>query len=73
MNVLKGYCDADYAGDVISSKSTSGYVIEFCDSLISWASGKQPVVALSNVATYCGCWMLQRMTLCKMFYRKANR
>lgn len=48
LEVLEGYCDADYVGDVKSRKSTSGYVIEFCGGPISWASRKQPIVALSS-------------------------
>lgn len=45
---LRGYCDADYVGDVESRKSTSGYIIEVCGGPISWASRKQPIVPLSS-------------------------
>ena len=45
---LVGYSDADWAGDVDSRKSTSGYVFMLGNSVISWTSKKQPVVALST-------------------------
>ena len=45
---LVGYSDADWAGDVDSRKSTSGYVFLLGGNIISWASKKQPVVALST-------------------------
>lgn len=47
-NVLKSYSDADYAGDVKTRRSTSGYVITFGDGPVSWASRRQPIVALSS-------------------------
>ena len=45
---LVGYSDADWAGDVDSRKSTSGYVFLLGGNVISWASKKQSVVALST-------------------------
>ena len=45
---LVGYSDADWAGDVDGRKSTSGYVFLLGGNIISWASKKQPVVALST-------------------------
>ena len=45
---LFGYSDSDWAGCVDTRKSTSGFVFMLGDSLISWASKKQPVVALST-------------------------
>jgi hypothetical protein len=47
-NVLECYCDADYAGDEESRKSTTGYVIFYAGGPISWCSRKQPIVALSS-------------------------
>lgn len=47
-NVLVGYCDADYAGDIDKRKSTSGYVFLLNGAAISWASKLQPTVALST-------------------------
>ena len=43
-----GYCDSDLAGDVDTSKSTSGMLFFLGDSLVSWQSLKQRVVALSS-------------------------
>ncbi|WVZ49529.1 hypothetical protein U9M48_000877 [Paspalum notatum var. saurae] len=45
---LVGFSDSDHAGDVNDRKSTGGYVFFFGTSLISWASQKQRVVALSS-------------------------
>ena len=38
-----GYCDADYAGDIDSRKSTTGYVFLLNGGAISWNSKKQPI------------------------------
>jgi hypothetical protein len=43
-----GYCDSDLAGDIDSSKSTTGSLFFLGNSLISWQSIKQRVVALSS-------------------------
>ena len=46
--MLHGFSDADWAGCVDSRKSTSGYAFFLGNSLISWASKKQSIVALSS-------------------------
>ena len=46
--VLHGFSDADWAGCVDSRKSTSGYAFFLGNALISWASKKQSIVALSS-------------------------
>jgi len=43
-----GYCDSDLAGDIDTSKSTSGTTFFLGDCLVSWQSIKQKVVALSS-------------------------
>jgi hypothetical protein len=43
-----GYCDSDLAGDIDSSKSTSGSLFFLSNCLVSWQSIKQRVVALSS-------------------------
>jgi len=43
-----GYCDADYAGEVDTRKSTTGYVFILHDAAISWSSRLQPTVATST-------------------------
>jgi hypothetical protein len=43
-----GYCNSDLAGDIDTSKSTSGTLFFLGYCLISWQSVKQKVVALSS-------------------------
>jgi hypothetical protein len=45
---LIGYCDADWAGNLDDRKSTTGYLFLLAGGAISWASKKQPTVALST-------------------------
>src|SRR3954468_23942021 len=45
---LVGFCDADYAGDRIERKSTSGSCQFLGSHLISWYSKKQATIALST-------------------------
>ncbi|UYV84378.1 FHDC1 [Cordylochernes scorpioides] len=45
---LNAYCDSDFARDMKTRKSTSGYTILFGKGPISWSSRKQPIVALST-------------------------
>jgi len=65
-NILKGYTDSDFAGDLDGGKSTSGYVFMMGDGAVAWSSRKQPIVTLSTTeaeyvaATTCAChsiWM----------------
>jgi hypothetical protein len=42
------YCDSDLAGDMDTSKSTTGVAYFLGKNLISWQSQKQKVVALST-------------------------
>lgn len=45
---IEGYCDSDYAGDLQSRKSTSGYVFMLNGAPISWSSKRQGCVATSS-------------------------
>jgi len=46
---LIGLCDADYAGDRIEKKLTSGNCQFLGENLISWASKRQETIAMSTV------------------------
>jgi transposase InsO family protein len=47
-NALIGYSDADWAGDLATRRSTTGYVFMLNGAAISWNSKLQPTVALST-------------------------
>ena len=43
---LQGYVDADFAGDIDSRKSTTGFVFTLSGTTILWASNLQKIVTL---------------------------
>ena len=45
---LIGYIDSDWVGSIDDRKITSGYVFHMGSGAISWASKKQPIMALST-------------------------
>nr|XP_028945254.1 uncharacterized protein LOC114819785 [Malus domestica] len=67
---LVGYCDADYAGDHDTRRSTTGYVFKLGSGTISWCSKRQPTVSLSTteaeyrvaaIAAQESTWLIQLM------------
>ena len=47
-NVLTGFSDADYAGDIDTRRSTTGYVFTLNGAAVTWRSRRQSCVALST-------------------------
>ena len=45
---LTAYSDADYAADLQTRRSTSGYIFTIAGGCISWASQRQSLVSLST-------------------------
>ena len=63
--------NADYAGDLVNRKSTSGIVQFLSHSLVSWSTKKQNTVALSTAeaeyvaaASYCSQMLWIKQQLC---------
>ncbi|KAA0061434.1 putative mitochondrial protein [Cucumis melo var. makuwa] len=48
---LEGFCDADYARDHDTRRSTTGYLSKLGCGAVSWCSKRQPTVALSTTKT----------------------
>ncbi|XP_047308518.1 secreted RxLR effector protein 161-like [Impatiens glandulifera] len=46
--LITGYSDSDYAGDVDSRRSMTGYVFTLGGSVVSWKATIQPIVTLST-------------------------
>jgi hypothetical protein len=54
---IKGYSNADYAGDKDERKSTTGYVFTLAEGAISWRSYKQTIVASTTMyAKFIACF-----------------
>ena len=45
---LEGYSDSDWAGDIDTRRSTTGYIFTLAGGPISWSSKRQHTVALSS-------------------------
>jgi hypothetical protein len=48
MPAIETYTDADWAGDLDTRKSTTGYIIKIDGNTISWTSRRQPSITLST-------------------------
>ena len=48
LNLVIGYCDADYAYDLDTRRSTTGFVFILHGGAITWLSKRQPTVAAST-------------------------
>jgi hypothetical protein len=48
-NGFMGYTDSNYASDITSRRSTSGYVFTFNGTAVSWASKLRPTIAASTI------------------------
>lgn len=46
--MLIGYSDADYAGDIVTRRSTTGYIFMISGGAVSWTSQRQSMVSLST-------------------------
>jgi hypothetical protein len=45
---LVGWCDADWAGDLDTRRSTTGFIFKLGDGAISWGSKRQGIVTVST-------------------------
>jgi len=43
-----GFCDADWAGNLEDRRSVTGYIFNYQNGSISWASKRQPTIAIST-------------------------
>src|SRR6202042_3619085 len=46
---LTGFSDADWAGDLDSRRSTTGYLFQLCGGAVSWQSKRQRTTAQATV------------------------
>ena len=70
-NALSAFCDSDYAGNVDTRRSTSGYLLFLNNGPISWYSKRQKCVALSTTEAECiaMCEASKKITWMRHFLR----
>ncbi|XP_068326019.1 uncharacterized mitochondrial protein AtMg00810-like [Pyrus communis] len=64
---IMGYCDADWAGNAIDCKSTSGYCTFVGGNLVTWKSKKQTVIARSSAEAE---YRAMASTACELIWLK---
>lgn len=71
---MEGFCDADYANDIPSSRSTTGYLINLSGPIV-WRSVRQPLVALSSTeAEYIAdCDLVKEMLPCRYILKELRQ
>lgn len=71
MPTICGYCDADFAGDIVDRKSTSGFIYQVYGNTIIWNCRKQGLIASSTTeaefvsaaeAVKEGLWLMKLVT-----------
>lgn len=69
---LIGYSDSDFAGDIDTRRSTTGYLFVLNGGPISWASQKQPCVALSTTEAefMAACEAAKNLLWLKQFFKE---
>lgn len=64
---IMGYCDADWAGNAIDRKSTTGYCTFVGGNLVTWKSKKQTVIARSSAEAE---YRAMASTACELIWLK---
>lgn len=74
--IITGFADADWGGDTLDRKSTSGFMFFVLGGLVCWTSKKQPTVTISSTeAEYVAlslsiteaCWLKNLIDELKLF------
>ncbi|XP_068332795.1 uncharacterized protein [Pyrus communis] len=64
---ISGYTDADWAGNALDRKSTTGYCMFVGGNLVTWKSKKQHVIARSSAKAEC---QAMTATACELMWPK---
>ncbi|KAM2405008.1 hypothetical protein ACFXTH_032271 [Malus domestica] len=64
---IMGYCNADWAGNTLDRKSTTGYCTFVGGNLVTWKSKKQTVIARSNAEAE---YRAMASTACELIWLK---